>query len=69
MTEVSHPNVGNHGKEFIVYFRLEGDTHRDGSTAMPPLTDSPEQGDPSPLVFTLYSWLTLGQALVPRWAE
>lgn len=29
MTKVSHPDMGNHGKEFIVHLRLWGDEHRD----------------------------------------
>lgn len=69
MTEVCHPNVGNHGKEFIVYLRLEGDKHRDSSTTTPPLTDSPGQRNPSPLLFIFYSLLTLGQVLFLQQAK
>lgn len=69
MTEVRHPNVGNHGKEFIVYLRLEGDKHRDSSTTTPPLTDSPGQRNPSPLLFIFYSLLTLGQVLFLQQAK
>lgn len=64
MTEVSHPDVGDHGKEFIVYLRLEGDKPRDSSAAVPPLADRPEQRDLAPPLLILYSLITLGQALV-----
>lgn len=36
MTKVSHPHMGNHSKEFIMYFRLEGDRQSNGSTTTPP---------------------------------
>lgn len=36
MTKVSQPHMGDHRKEFIVHFRLQGDKGRNGSAAIPP---------------------------------